>query len=135
MRSIALSALFVLAFAAIPALASNGPASGTWKVSGDVAGNPVDMTCTVEQAETKLSGSCKFSDGVESAVTGEVNDKNVKWNMKRDFNGSEITLTFTGALDEESASVKGTINVQPYGVDGVFTAKKNAAEEKADPSE
>jgi len=131
MKSTVLSALFILTFAGVPALAADGPASGVWKVTGSVAGNAVETTCTVKQDDKKLSGSCKGKDGVESALTGEAADKNVKWEFKRDFNGTEITLIFTGALDDKSSNISGgKINVQPFGVDGDFSAKKEEAKKE-----
>jgi hypothetical protein len=129
MKTRIVSLLFTLTLAAVPALAGKDT-SGTWKVSGSVYGTPVEATCTIKQEEKKLSGSCKSSDGVESVVTGEINDKSVKWELKREFNGSEITLVFSGTLDDETANMSGKINVQPYDVEGDFTAKKEEPESK-----
>lgn len=125
MKTRIINALFILTFASLSAFAAGGSVAGTWKVEGSVAGNAVETTCSIKQDDKKLTGTCKGADGVESAVTGEVTDKNVKWEFKRDFNGSEITLIFTGALDDKATNITGKINVQPFGIDGDFTAKKD----------
>jgi hypothetical protein len=98
--------------------------SGTWKVSGDVVGNAVDLVCTFNQDGKKLAGSCRQA-GAEKAneIAGEVDDKKVTWKFDSEYEGRKITLTFTGALDA-SSQLKGGIDVQPFGVSGDFSAKK-----------
>jgi hypothetical protein len=133
MKTFIFNALFILVLTTLPALAGNdAPASGTWKISGDVAGNPVEATCLIKEEDTKLSGTCKSSDGVESQITGTVKEKKVEWIFDRDFNGTAITLKFSGDLDDKASKITGKINVQPFGVDGDFTAQKEAEKPKKD---
>jgi hypothetical protein len=118
----------LLALSAAPALAQGGDSAasvaGTWKVTGDVVGNPVELVCTFAQDGKKLTGSCR-EDGSDkaNALTGEVDDKKVSWKFDTTFNGQGITLTLAGTL-ESPAKLKGGIDVQPYGVSGDFTAAK-----------
>jgi len=100
--------------------------SGVWKMDGAVDDNPVTPTCTLKQAEPKISGSCKMdSDQASdlSDVTGEVKGKDVTWQFSLKYEGTTYTLTFNGTLDSES-SMKGSISVNPSDAGGDFTAKK-----------
>ena len=119
----------VLAFSALTVMAADNPVSGTWKVNGDIAGNAVDQVCTMKQDGKKLTGSCKSPDAT-TEITGEVNDTKVTWQFPLDYNGQKLTLIFTGTLDAASSQIKGTIDVQPIGVSGDFTAKKEEAKKE-----
>jgi hypothetical protein len=113
---------------ALSVFAADGPVSGVWKISGKVADNAVEMTCKIKQADKKLTGSCKnTNDGTEYSLTGEVNETNVQWKYTRDFNGTEITSTYKGTLDDKSMTITGKFNVQPFDIDGDFNAKKEDA--------
>jgi len=114
----------VLTFSTLPALWQSNSISGDWRVSGDIMGNPVDQVCAFTQDGKKLTGSCKSGDASKPVeVTGEVNEKKVTWKFDSQYHGEALTLIFTGALDAAS-QLQGTIYVQPYGVEGAFSAKK-----------
>ena len=50
----------LLTFALVAALAAPGDSlSGTWHLKGEVAGNPLDTTCTLASPSAKISGVCK----------------------------------------------------------------------------
>lgn len=115
---------FVLAFAVVPAFADDAAVAGVWKVTGSVYGNPVDSTCTVKQEGKTLSGSCKSGQTGETAITGSVDGKKVTWQFNADFNGTPITIIFNGSVDDAAKAISGSINVQPFNVDGDFTAAK-----------
>lgn len=127
-----LTLVFVLAFAAVSALAQGTPASvaGAWKVTGDIMGYPVDSLCTFAQDGKKLTGTCKSAgESKGTDITGEVDDKKVTWSLKTTFNGEELTVTFKGTLDEPT-QFKGDIDVQPLSVAGTFAAKKEEAKKE-----
>ena len=124
MKSQFLKILFILTFAALPALAGDGPVSGVWKINGSVSGVTIDMTCKINQEEKKLTGSCKSDQVAETAVTGEVADKKVQWKFNTDYNGMSLTLVFNGTLDDKASNMSGKIDVQPVGIEGDFSAKK-----------
>lgn len=130
MRTLIFNTLFILVLTIVPVFAGDTPASGIWKISGNVAGNAVEATCTIKEENKKLSGSCLMNDGVESKITGTVKEKNVQWTFDRDFNGTAITLTFSGGLDDKASKITGKINVEPFGVDGDFTAQKEKKKPK-----
>ena len=129
-----LTLAFVLALAAVAALAQDAPApasvAGAWKVTGDIMGYPVDTLCTFAQDGKKLTGSCKNAgESKATDITGAVDDKKVTWSLKAEYNGQEITVTFKGALDNAS-QFKGDIDVQPLNVAGTFEAKKEEAKKE-----
>ena len=128
------TAALVLALLTISAFAQaggGGSVSGTWKVSGDVAGNPVNQVCTFTQDGKKLTGSCK-SAGADKPVeiTGEVAEKKAAWQYNTDYEGQKLTVVHTGTLDASGSQIKGDIDVQPVSVSGTFTAEKQEAKKE-----
>jgi hypothetical protein len=103
---------------AAPAADSIG---GTWKLSGDVMGNPVNTTCTIKQAGAALSGSCTNDQGNPFVITGEVKEGKFTFRYASEYQGQPLTIVHSGALPS-AAQLKGTIEVQPMGVTGTFTA-------------
>lgn len=124
-----LTLAFILAFSAASVLGQGAAASvaGAWKVSGDVMGVGIDLACTFTQDSKKLTGTCKSAgESKATDITGEVDDKKVMWSLKTTYNGEEINVTFKGTLDD-TAQLKGDIDVQPLNVGGTFSAKKDEA--------
>ena len=115
--------LLVLTLAAAlhasPAAADSLP--GTWKLTGDVAGNPLVETCTIKQAGTVVTGSCTNEQGGPYEVTGDVKDGKVTFKHAGDYQGTALTIIYSGSL-AAPAQLKGTVEVQPFGVTGTFTA-------------
>ena len=91
--------------------------SGTWKVDGDVAGNPVKFDCVLKQDGEKLSGTAGI-EGKDVPVTGSAKEKTVVFEFDTD---GGYHLVFTGALADDGG-MKGSIAVA--GAEGTFTAKK-----------
>ena len=93
--------------------------SGKWKVHQSIAGNDSDSECTLTQKDKDLTGSCT---GGEKPVdiTGNVDRTKVSWSYKADYNGTPLTVTYTGTLD--SGKIIGDVNVDPFSVTGNFTA-------------
>ena len=119
--------LFAFVLASALQLGAAAPAadtlSGTWRVTGDVVGNPINELCTLRQAGTKLTGSCKGADADAQAydVTGEVANGQVTFSHGGDYQGQTITITYAAPL-ASATELKGTVDVQPFGVGGTFTA-------------
>ncbi len=105
---------------AAPAAAADS-LSGTWRITGDVSGNPLDQTCTLKQAADSLSGSCIGQTGETLALTGEVKDGKAVFRYKSDYQGTALTVVFT-ATSYSAKALKGTMDVQPFGVSGTFSA-------------
>lgn len=104
------------------------PITGTWQITGDVVGNPLNEICTIKQEGTKLTGSCSLAGAQASELTGEVKDGKITFSHGAEYNGDALTITFSGTA-ASPAELKGTVNVQPYDVDGVFSAKSVPAKQ------
>lgn len=103
------------------AFAAGAPGlSGQWSVHNSIAGNESDQECKFVQTDDKLTGSCK-SPEKEVAITGSVEGKNVTWKYASEYNGMALTLVYTATLDD-SGKIAGSVEVQPFGVTGEFTA-------------
>ena len=96
---------------------------GSWTITGDVQGYPVNETCTFTQDKDKITGSCKNSDGKAYDTTVTVNDNKVVFVHGGEYEGQALTLTFTGTYNDKG-ELAGDIDVQPLNYDGTFTAKK-----------
>ena len=112
----------LLTFALVAALAAPADSvSGTWLITGAVAGNSLESTCTLVVAESKISGSCKNAEGKENGITGEVKDGKVVFEHGGDYQGTELKIIYTATLPS-ATEMKGTIEVKPFDVGGEFTA-------------
>ena len=115
----ALSTLLVTA----SAFAAGGPGlSGQWSVHNSIAGNESDQTCKFVETDNKIAGTCKGENADKDVqVTGSVDGDKVTWKYDMDYNGSPLTLTYTATLDD-SGKIAGSVEVDPFGVTGDFTA-------------
>jgi hypothetical protein len=109
----------------LPAAAAD--ISGSWKLTGDVVGNPVNMTCAFTQDGPKVSGSCSGALGT-TATTGSVAGEKVTFQHTVN-QGQTWELTYSGTLDAAGTTMQGEIAVA--GVSGTFSAKKDALRETA----
>src|SRR6202051_4302420 len=94
--------------------------TGQWSIHSNIAGNENDQVCKLVVTESKITGSCN-SQGKDLQVTGTLDGKKVTWQYQMDYNGSPLTLIYTAALSD-SNKFTGTVEVQPFGVTGDFTA-------------
>jgi hypothetical protein len=116
----ALLASAALLFAS-SAFAAGAPSlSGEWSIHNNIAGNESDQVCKFVQTDNKLSGTCKGADN-EIPVTGTLDGNKATWKYDMDYNGTALTLTYTATLDD-SGKIAGSVEVQPFGVTGEFTA-------------
>lgn len=111
--------LFLLLMPVVVAQAQTPSISGKWKVHQAIAGNESDSTCTFVQTGNALTGTCGGDSGT-SPITGTVDGNKVKWAMKSDYNGTALTISFSGVL--ASGKITGDTTVDPFGVSGDFTA-------------
>ena len=116
-----LLAASALLFAA-SAFAADAPnLTGQWNLHNSIANTESDQQCTFTQKDNAITGSCKSSEGKDLAVTGSIDGKKVTWKYDSDYNGTALTLTYTATLDD-SGKITGSVDVQPFGVTGDFTA-------------
>ena len=116
-----LLALSTLLFAA-SAIAAGAPnLTGNWTLHNSIAGNESDQPCKFVLSENKLGGSCKSQDDKDVAVTGTLDGNKLTFKYDSDYNGTPLTLSYTATLDD-TGKIAGTVEVQPFGVSGDFTA-------------
>ena len=110
---------------AIAAAPGDVDLTGTWSLTGDVAGTQVNETCTLMQKDTALSGSCDTSTGKYN-TTGKIDGKTATFKHGGNYQGTDLTITYTGKLNADG-SMTGTMDVDPFNVTGSFSAKKGAS--------
>lgn len=117
---------FCIAVLAAATLSAAPDVAGTWKVDGDVYGNPVKFDCALKQDGEALAGTAKFEDGKEVPVTGSLKENTATFEFDTESQGSTYHLVFTGTIGDDGG-MKGSIAVA--GVEGTFTATKQAAQQ------
>lgn len=118
MKKVAAIAMFL--FASCAFAAGTTSLKGQWSVHNIVAGNESDQQCTFAVADNKITGTCKGNEQ-DVQVTGTVDGNKVTWKYEMDYNGTPLMLTYSATLDD-SGTIAGTVEVQPFGVTGEFTA-------------
>lgn len=101
-------------------------ATGTWKIDGNVMGNPVTMTCVLTEADHKLAGSCSGAGEGRTprALTGTATPKGVNWRFDDQFQGQPISFSINASMSADGAKMNGTLSIAPMGVGGTFIAVK-----------
>ena len=94
--------------------------TGQWTIHNSIAGNDSDQDCKLVQADNKITGTCK-SEGKEVKITGSLDGNKATWQYESEYNGDPLTLVYTATLDD-SGKIAGSVEVQPFGVTGDFTA-------------
>lgn len=102
--------------------------TGKWAVHQSIAGNDNDSECSFIQSDTKLTGTCKGQDK-DLDIKGTIEANKVAWQYETDYNGTPLTVKFTGTLDD-SGKITGTVDVDPFGVSGDFTATPSKPADK-----
>lgn len=121
MKALLVSALLVSS--AIPAVAADAPSvAGKWKIHQSIANNESDNACNLTQTGGDIGGTCKRAEGHELKVTGKVEGTKVTWHYEAEYDGSPLTMTYMATLDSNPEKFAGIVSVDPYGVEGDFTA-------------
>ena len=118
MKTLVASTALLLASSAFAAGAPS--LTGQWTVHQNIANNESDQECKFVQTDDKLTGSCKSNDK-DVPITGSIDGTKLTWKYDSDYNGTPLTLTYTATLDD-SGKIAGSVEVQPFGVTGDFTA-------------
>lgn len=95
--------------------------TGKWTIHQSIAGNDSDQECNFVQTDSVLSGSCKNQDGKDLQVKGSIDGNKANWQYDSDYNGTPLTAKYTATVDD-SGKISGTVDVDPFGVSGDFTA-------------
>ena len=118
-----LLASFALLFASAAFAAGAPNLTGQWTVHNSIAGNESDQECKFVQTENKVTGTCAVEEK-EVQITGSIDGNKVTWKYETEYNGSPLTLIYTATLDD-SGKIAGSIDVDPLGVTGDFTATRS----------
>jgi hypothetical protein len=117
----ALSATALVLFAGVASAQAQAPApslTGKWKIHIAIGGNEQDQKCSFTQTDKTLAGTCD-SDHGEVKVAGSVDGNKATWKFDSEYNGTPITLVYTGAFDDKG-KLAGSVEVQPFNVTGDF---------------
>ena len=99
---------------------------GKWAINGDVGGTPVKTLCTIIRTGSTISGNCTNPEGAPYVLTGLVKEKTIEFQYDVDYQGQTLNIVYTGTLPS-STEMKGTIDVKPLSVSGVFSAVRAPA--------
>lgn len=119
MKKFLAASAFLVASSAFAAAAPN--LTGNWTIHNNIAGNESDQPCKFVLTDNKLTGTCKSSEGNDVQITGTLDGDKVTWKYDSEYNGTPLTLTYSATLDD-SGKIAGSVQVDPYGVTGDFTA-------------
>ena len=107
-----------------PAAAPEGTSaidlSGTWALQVVTDAGTRTPTVVLKQDGQKLSGTYKSQLG-EAPVTGQIKEKEFSFEVTLSFDGTPITIVYTGAVEE--SAIKGRVTVGDLG-SGTFTGKR-----------
>lgn len=96
--------------------------TGKWKIHSSIAGNDSDNECTLTRTDNDISGTCTTAEGKDAKATGKVDGQKVTWSFDSEYNGTPLTIKYTATLGADSTKITGTVSVDPFGVEGDFTA-------------
>ena len=119
----------ILLFATSTFAAGKPNLTGEWNIHNNVAGNESDQPCKFVLAENKLTGTCKSAEDKDAAITGSLDGNKLTWQYESEYNGTPLTMIYTATLDE-SGKIAGSVEVEPFGVTGEFTATPKEAAAK-----
>jgi hypothetical protein len=60
-------------------------------------------------------------EGKDLPIKGRADGSKVKWQFDSEYNGTPLTIKFTGTVDN-SGKMSGSVDVDPFGVSGDFSA-------------
>jgi hypothetical protein len=114
-------AILLASTSAWAAPADNASLSGKWKLHSDIMGNESDIECTFTQKESDLGGTCATESG-DQPLAGKIDGPKITWSYNAEYQGTALTVKYKGTLDSAATKLSGTVSVDPFGVDGDFTA-------------
>ena len=100
--------------------------TGTWAFEVKTDAGSGTPTVTFKQEGQKLTGRYVGMFG-ESPLTGEVKEKTFSFNVNVDAQGTAVTITYSGTVEQDAVS--GRVKFGDFG-EGTFTGKRQAAKER-----
>ena len=115
-------AQLVAVIALIPSAAWAADFSGTWRIDNLFNGASAIITCTLVQAGSALTGTCKpeIPGIAPSELKGTVDGSSAKWGYDVVFNGNQARVDYVAALGADG-TLKGDVlrNGSPSPITGV----------------
>ena len=113
----------VAVIALVPSAAWAADFSGTWRIDNLFNGASAIITCTLVQAGSALTGTCKpeIPGIAPSELKGTVDGSSAKWGYDVVFNGNPARVDYVAELGTDG-TLKG--NVLRNGSPSPITAKK-----------
>ena len=96
-----------------------------WTIHSKINDSESNVECKLVVTDSKITGTCNFQDK-DRQVTGTVDGVKVTLQYDADYNSAAFTLIYTGTLDH-SGKIAGIVHLQPFNVDGLFTATRGVA--------
>lgn len=126
-----LFAVATLFFASATFAAGTPNITGKWHFHQDIAGNQSDQNCDFVQTEGNLTGTCRGTgeDDKEVQIKGTIDGNMLTFQYDSTYNGTPLTMKYTATLDD-SGKMAGTVVVDPFNVNGEFTATPSNSESK-----
>jgi hypothetical protein len=118
-----------LLFASTAFAAATPNLTGKWTIHQSVAGNDSDQECNFVQTDNQLTGTCKSQDGKDVPLKGNIEGSKLTWQYDSEYNGTPLTVKYSATLDD-SSKISGSVEVDPFGVSGDFTATPLKSESK-----
>ena len=111
-------ALILMMLLLAPAVLAAADLSGNWTIDGDVQGNPVNLTCAVEQgADAKIAGKCQVNGMEATEIEGTAKDAVFKFS----FTVQGYTLNYSGTVEGDTM----TGDIEVAGATGKFSGKRS----------
>ena len=105
--------------------------TGKWHLSQNVAGNQSEQNCNFVQVEGIVTGTCKGTgeDDKDVRIKGTVDGNKLTFQYDTSYNGTPLTMKYTATLDD-SGKMAGAVLVDPFNINGEFTATPSSSESK-----
>ena len=95
--------------------------AGKWALTVETSGGTGTPSVELKQDGETLTGTYSSQVFGEQKVTGTIKDNAITFGFKTSFQGSDVTVTYTGTAD--TSTMKGKVTVGDLG-EGTFTGKK-----------
>ena len=120
MRSIVWFAIAAVSVVAVSAQSSKVDVTGKWTFTVQTDAGSGTPTVTLKQEGEKLTGHYSSQNLGEAELNGTVKGQDVKFSFSADAQGTAITVTYTGTIENKD-SMKGTVDLGGL-AQGTFTA-------------
>jgi hypothetical protein len=99
--------------------------TGTWKYTADVNGQSIDVTIKLKLDGDKLTGTVKVLDTETKIEDAKYKDGEASFKASPEFNGSKITIKYTGKIKGDTFKGKREIERDGETTSREFEAKRS----------